>query len=108
MKYPLNRIAIITGFLLIIYNTSFSQCVMTANCAGGNWSSPATWIPSGCGTVNVPGDNMTVIIPACAVVSVDINSPTYNNFGVQVYGEMYFFGGQKINISCAGYFYVAP
>jgi hypothetical protein len=108
MKYnPLHKLFVLVTTLFITHGSS-AQCIMTAKCTGGVWSSAATWSPTGCGTVTLPGDNMTVIVPACAIVSVDINTPTYNNFGVQVYGNIYFQGGQKINIDCSGYFFIAP
>jgi hypothetical protein len=79
-----------------------AQCTLTAKCTGGDWSDPATWIGgSGCTGVTVPGDNCYVVIPACATVFVDINSPTYNNIQIDVYGTLDFGNGQKINM-CPG------
>lgn len=83
-------------------------CTLTAICPGGNWNNPATWSASGGCTVTSPGDNVVCVIPACAVVTVDINSPTYNNMQVHIYGQLEFGNGQKLNLSANGYVYVAP
>lgn len=87
---------------------SFAVCVLTAKCTGGNWSAAGTWTVAGCppGTT-IPADNMKIIIPACATVTVDINSPNYNTMEIHVYGTLDFDNGQKINM-CPGYVYVYP
>jgi hypothetical protein len=91
------------------YASMAQACTLTAFCTGGNWSSASTWLASGaCGGSTTPADNMVIIIPACATVSVNINSPTYNNMSIYVYGDLQFNGGQKINMSANGYVYVAP
>ncbi|HRH10783.1 MAG TPA: hypothetical protein PLU73_04680, partial [Bacteroidia bacterium] len=59
-------------------------CTLTAICPGGNWSNPATWSASGGCTVTSPGDNVVCVIPACAIVTVNINSSTYNNMQVHI------------------------
>ncbi|HLC82360.1 MAG TPA: T9SS type A sorting domain-containing protein [Bacteroidia bacterium] len=94
------------GFSLF-YSTSKAQCTLTALCSGGNWSEAATWSPSDeCGGVTTPGDNMEIIVPACATVTVDINSPTYSSMNIHVYGTLFFENGQKINLSANGNVYV--
>lgn len=73
-------------------------CTATSN---GNWSDPATW---DCGTA--PTDNDTMWTPLGFTVTVDINSPEYQNMLVIVDGVLNFDNGQKINI-CPGGVYVS-
>lgn len=87
--------------------TAFSVCTLTANCAGGNWDAAGSWTPAGCGAVTTPSDACIIIIPACATVTVNINTPTYDNMEIYVYGTLNFGNGQKINM-CAGYIKVFP
>lgn len=87
-------------FLYCYYGNA--QCTLTATCTGGNWSSPSTWIASGCGAITTPTDNCAIVIPACAIVNVDINSPEYDNMEIYVYGTLSFENGQKLNM-CPGY-----
>jgi hypothetical protein len=100
------KILAILFFTVINSVQIFSQCTLTANCSGGNWSAASTWTPSGCGGLTVPGNNMIIVIPACATVVVDINSPTYSGMTIHVYGSLYFNVGQKINLSANGNVYV--
>ncbi|HLG01967.1 MAG TPA: G8 domain-containing protein, partial [Bacteroidia bacterium] len=74
---------------------------MTAIANGGDWSDAATW--SG---LREPDDNDTLTIDAGMQVVVDINSPEYVNLRVNVNGELYFEGGQKINM-CPGSVFVS-
>jgi hypothetical protein len=67
----------------------------------GDWNNPATWGGS------VPASNDTLIIPAGITVNVNINTPTYTNMQINVFGMVTFDVGQKINM-CPGGVYVAP
>jgi hypothetical protein len=93
-------------FLFPIFSSK-ATCTLTARCTGGNWSAASTWIPSGCAGVTVPSDNCIIIVPACAIVDVDINSSVYANMEIYVYGQLNFDVGQKINM-CPGYIKVFP
>ncbi len=87
---------------ILIVLSSKAQCTLTAKCTGGNWDAASTWTATGCaGGITVPGDAMTIIIPACAIVDVNINSPSYNNIDIFVYGTLNFGNGQKLNM-CPG------
>lgn len=83
-----------------------AQCILTAKCAGGNWTAPSTWNNSACGGVTAPANSCDIIIPACATVHVDLNSPTYTSMNIYVYGTLFFDNGQKINLSANGNVYV--
>jgi hypothetical protein len=98
---------------LLLFNILFSlagilsaQCVLTAKCAGGDWTAPSTWNNPGCGGVTAPANSCNIIIPACATVHVDLNSPTYTSMNIYVYGTLFFDNGQKINLSANGNVYV--
>ncbi len=101
----MKRILVI--LMMLVSFGCLGQCTLTANCVVGNWSAPSTWTPSGCGSITTPTDGCIVIIPACAYVHVDINSPTYVNIEIDVYGTLFFDGGQKINM-CPGIVNVFP
>jgi hypothetical protein len=98
---------LLLSFLLLFALTSDAVCVLTAKCTGGNWTAAGTWTPSSCGGVTTPSDNTMIIIPACATVTVNINSPEYVNMEIYVYGTLDFGNGQKINM-CPGYIKVFP
>lgn len=99
--------SIILGLFLLITTSGKAACTLTAKCTGGNWSAAGTWTPVGCGGVTVPSDACIIIVPACATVTVDINTPTYDNMEIYVYGTLNFGNGQKINM-CPGYIKVFP
>ncbi|MDQ3046740.1 MAG: T9SS type A sorting domain-containing protein [Bacteroidota bacterium] len=97
-----------TIWILLVFTTeSFAACTLTAKCTGGNWNAAATWTPSGCGGITAPTNACIIIIPACATVVVNINSPEYVNMEIYVYGTLQFDNGQKINM-CPGYVKVFP
>ena len=87
----------IKTILLIIFlfttNISYST-ICTLIVDNGDWSNSSSW---SCGYVPASaGDTMR--IPASMTVVVDINSPTYVNMTIEVYGAMQFENGQKINM----------
>jgi hypothetical protein len=88
--------------LLISFLTAKPVCTLTAKCTGGNWNAASTWNPSGCGGITTPTHACIIIIPACATVNVNINSPEYVDMEIYVYGTLDFGNGQKINM-CPGY-----
>ena len=90
----------IKTLLLIIFffftNTSLALCTLIDD--GGDWSSASSW---DCGYVPASaGDTMRV--PASMSVVVDLNSPTYVNMRIEVYGTMLFSNGRKINLDSDG------
>lgn len=92
-------------FLLLLFilgEAAHATCTLTAKCTGGDWNNASTWTPSSCSGITTPSDQCIIIIPACATVTVNINSPTYVNMEIYVYGTLDFDGGQKINM-CNGY-----
>ena len=90
----------IKTLLLIIFffttNTGSALCTLIDD--GGDWSSAASW---DCGYVPASaGDTMR--IPASMSVVIDLNSPTYVNMRIEVYGTMLFSNGRKINMDADG------
>lgn len=67
----------------------------------GDWSDPSTW---DCG--RAPTNNDTIWVPVGFTITVDINTPQYENMLVIVDGTLFFEGGQKINM-CPGGVYVS-
>jgi hypothetical protein len=63
--------------------------------SNGNWSNSSSWSYG-----RVPSNNDTVIVPHGKKITVDINSPTYSNMMVQVFGILQFNNGQKLNFDC--------
>lgn len=83
-------------FLIFSFsNASADTC--TAIVDGGDWSDPATW---SCGHIPTHGDVM--IIPAGFTVNVDCNCGVYVNMQIEIYGELHFNNGQKIDLDAAG------
>ncbi len=86
-------------FCLLSSASIFSINLNALSCnavSNGNWSNPATW---SCGAV--PTDNDTLTIPSGIIVTVDVNSPTYANLEVDVFGTLNFDNGMKLNF-CPG------
>jgi hypothetical protein len=94
-------------FLLLFAFSSNAACTLTAKCTGGDWTAASTWTSSGCGAQTVPGNNTIIIIPDCAIVTMDVNSVEYVNMEVYVYGDLVFENGMKLNM-CPGYVKVFP
>ena len=83
-------------FLLLLTLTSSAICTLIDD--GGNWSSATSW---SCGYVPATaGDTMR--IPVDMSVVIDLNSPTYVNMRIEVYGTMLFSNGRKINMDADG------
>ena len=83
--------------LLAITNLSYAT-ICTLIVDNGDWSNSSSW---SCGYVPASaGDTMR--IPASMTVVVNINSPTYVNMRIEVYGTMQFENGQKINMDSDG------
>jgi hypothetical protein len=83
-------------FLLSFKLTSSAICILIDD--GGDWSSSASW---DCGYIPAnAGDTMR--IPANMTVAIDLNSPTYVNMRIEVYGTMLFSNGRKINLDNDG------
>jgi hypothetical protein len=83
----------------------FSAAAGVANTAiaNGDWSVATTWSLN-----RAPASGDDITIPSGYTVTVDINSPTYSAMTISVYGTLNFDGGQKINMACDGYLYLAP
>lgn len=96
---PLGKISIL--FLFSLSLSFFARAELCTAIANGNWSEATTW---SCG--HAPADNDTMWIPIGFFVTVDINSPEYENMLVIVDGTLNFDNGQKINI-CPGGVYVS-
>lgn len=100
--YMKKKSLLFLSFFFIACNVSLvAQCTLTAQCTGGNWNAASTWTPVSCGAITTPTDACVIIIPACATVNVNINSPEYVNMEIYVYGTLNFGNGQKINM-CPG------
>ena len=81
---------------LIITNISSAICTLIVD--NGDWSNSSSW---SCGYIPAnAGDTMR--IPASMTVVVDINSPTYVNMRIEVYGTMEYGNGQKIYMDSDG------
>lgn len=90
----MNKLLLIA--FLFITNTSLAVCTLIDD--GGDWSSATSW---DCGYVPASaGDTMR--IPASMSVVIDLNSPTYVNMRIEVYGTMLFSNGRKINLDSDG------
>ena len=84
--------------ILFLFTTNISSAICTLIVDNGDWSSSSSW---SCGYVPASsGDTMR--IPASMTVVVNINSPTYVNMRIEVYGTMQFENGQKINMDSDG------
>ena len=82
---------------LFIANISYAT-ICTLIVDNGDWSNSSSW---SCGYVPASaGDTMR--IPASMTVVVDINSPTYVNMRIEVYGTMQYDNGQKIYMDSDG------
>ena len=80
--------------IILLLSTQLGSAMCTLIVDNGDWSSSSSW---SCGYVPASsGDTMR--IPASMTVVVDINSPTYVNLRIEVYGTMQFSNGQKINM----------
>jgi hypothetical protein len=81
---------------LIITNISSAICTLIVD--NGDWSNSSSW---SCGYIPAnAGDTMR--IPVSMTVVVDINSPTYVNMRIEVYGTMQYDNGQKIYMDSDG------
>ena len=82
---------------LFIANISYAT-ICTLIVDNGDWSNSSSW---SCGYVPASaGDTMN--IPASMTVVIDLNSPTYVNMRIEVYGTMLFSNGRKINLDSDG------
>ena len=82
---------------LAITNLSYAT-ICTLIVDNGDWSNSSSW---SCGYVPAnAGDTMH--IPASMTVVIDLNSPTYVNMRIEVYGTMLFSNGRKINLDSDG------
>ena len=82
--------------LLSITNTIPAMCTLVVD--NGNWSSASSW---DCGYIPA-SDGDTMVIPSSMTVVVDLNSPTYVDMRIEVYGTMQFSNGKKINMDSDG------
>ena len=82
---------------LFIANISYAT-ICTLIVDNGDWSNSSSW---SCGYVPATAGD-TMVIPASMSVVVDINSPTYVNMRIEVYGTMLFSNGRKINLDSDG------
>jgi hypothetical protein len=87
---------LITLILMLTSINISALCTLIVD--GGDWSSASSW---DCGyTPANAGD--TMIIPSAMTVVIDLNSPTYVNMRIEVYGSMIFSNGRKINLDDGG------
>mgnify|MGYP003650077142 CR=1 FL=1 len=84
--------------ILFIFATNIGSAMCTLIVDNGDWSDATSW---DCGYVPAL-DGDTMVIPASMTVVVDLNSPTYVNMRIEVYGTMQFSNGQKINMDADG------
>jgi len=63
----------------------------------GDWSDPATWT---CG--HAPSDGDVIVIDAGHTIDVDCNCGEYVNMRIEVYGDLHFNNGKKINLDADG------
>ena len=82
--------SLIIIILLAISNLGSAKCTLILD--NGDWSNSSSW---SCGYAPANAGD-TMVIPASMTVVVDINSPTYVNMRIEVYGTMQFSNGQKI------------
>jgi hypothetical protein len=98
MGYYKEKIKTISLLLfLFIANISYAT-ICTLIVDNGDWSNSSSW---SCGYVPATAGD-TMVIPASMSVVVDINSPTYVNMRIEVYGTMLFSNGRKINLDSDG------
>ena len=84
--------------ILFLFTTNISSAICTLIVDNGDWSNSSSW---SCGYVPASaGDTMR--IPASMSVVIDLNSPTYVNMRIEVYGTMLFSNGRKINLDSDG------
>ena len=81
---------------LAITNLSLAMCTLIVD--NGDWSNSSSW---SCGYVPASSGD-TMHIPAAMTVVIDLNSPTYVNMRIEVYGTMLFSNGRKINLDSDG------
>ena len=65
--------------------------------SGGNWTAASTWK-----SMSQPSNNDTLIIPSGVTVRVNCNCASLSNVQVNVYGELRFNNGRKLNLSSNG------
>tara|TARA_B110000503_G_C7169675_1_gene423702 strand:+ start:3409 stop:4383 length:975 start_codon:yes stop_codon:yes gene_type:complete len=88
---------LLLALFLAITNLGYAT-ICTLIVDNGDWSNSSSW---SCGYAPASaGDTMR--IPASMTVVVDINSSTYVNMRIEVYGTMQFSNGQKINMDADG------
>ena len=82
-------------FLSAFFVPFASSAAKLTSIGNGNWNSSSTWSPS-----RTPVNNDTIIVTAGNTVTVNLNSPTYTNIVLKVYGTLFFNNGQKLNFDC--------
>ena len=89
-------------FMLLSFFVCCAQLMMATTCTsilnGGDWNDPSTW---DCG--RVPQNNDVIIIAAGQTIYVNCNCGVYTNFNLEIYGTLYFNGGQKIDLDANGF-----
>ena len=99
-EFCCNGLKIMKKLILIflLFTTLTSSAICTLIVDNGNWSNSSSW---DCGYVPaVSGD--TMVIPASMTCVIDLNSPTYVDMRIEVYGTMLFDNGRKINLDNDG------
>ena len=84
--------------ILFLISTHISSAVCTLIVDNGDWSNSSSW---SCGYVPATAGD-TMVIPTSMTVAIDLNSPTYVNMRIEVYGTMLFSNGRKINLDSDG------
>jgi hypothetical protein len=84
--------------IILLFITNISSALCTLIVDNGDWSNSSSW---SCGYVPATAGD-TMVIPASMTVVVDINSPTYVNMRIEVYGTMQYDNGQKIYMDSDG------
>lgn len=82
---------------LFIANINYAT-ICTLIVDNGDWSNSSSW---SCGYVPATAGD-TMVIPTSMTVVIDLNSPTYVNMRIEVYGTMLFSNGRKINLDSDG------
>jgi hypothetical protein len=93
-------------FIVFIISASNGYAKKCKSCMTGSWDNPLTWTPSG-----VPACGDTVIIQAGNIVDVMIQedySGCASSMEIYIYGELDFFHGYKLKLSCGSYIIVYP
>ncbi len=92
------KISRIIGIIICIslYMASVNAAIITST-NDGNWTATGTWDLG-----RAPADNDTVVVSAPDQVDVDCNCGIYTNMRVDVYGDLWFNNGKKINLDAAG------